>query len=109
MTTSLPELLVLQKDPTSDHLTDKKETISPDGSSLAEWEQPAPLGAPVDDGVEHFWQRVWRPKKDLDSIATQRSVFDEPNGLEAYRPPVSYENAHRFDPSARWTWREEQA
>jgi hypothetical protein len=43
----------------------------------------------------------------LDNIATQPSVFDEPKGLEAYRPPANYENAHRFDPAARWTWREE--
>ncbi|KZT08560.1 MFS general substrate transporter [Laetiporus sulphureus 93-53] len=27
--------------------------------------------------------------------------------LELYRPPAAYENAHKFDPNARWTWREE--
>lgn len=56
-----------------------------------------------------FWQR-WKkgPTYDLDSIATQPSVFDDPITLESYRPPPQYENTHRFDPDARWTWREEK-
>ncbi|KAI0803189.1 major facilitator superfamily domain-containing protein [Irpex lacteus] len=48
-----------------------------------------------------------RKREDLDSIATKPSLFDDPATLEIYRPPSSYENAHRFDPSARWTVREE--
>lgn len=44
---------------------------------------------------------------DPDAIATQPSVFDEPGG-DFYAPPESYENAHRFDKSFRWTWREEK-
>ena len=46
-------------------------------------------------------------ERDLDAIATQPSVFDNPVTLELYRPPQSHENAHRFDPNARWTFREE--
>ena len=58
---------------------------------------------------KHFWNRVLRrTAQDPDSIATQPSVFDNPDTLELYRPPPTYENAHRFDPEARWTWREEQ-
>jgi hypothetical protein len=44
---------------------------------------------------------------DPDSIATVRSVFDDPLLGKFYQPRSDYENLHRFDPKERWTHREE--
>ncbi|KNZ81598.1 hypothetical protein J132_11230 [Termitomyces sp. J132] len=46
---------------------------------------------------------------DLDSIATRRSIYDDPNLGKHYWPKADYENIHRFDTKARWTWREERS
>lgn len=68
-----------------------------------------PLGEPIEERpAQFFWSRTSDVVRDLDSIATQPSVFDNPKTVDIYRPPPQYENAHRFDPKARWTWREER-
>ncbi|RDX51208.1 MFS general substrate transporter [Polyporus arcularius HHB13444] len=77
-----------------------KGKLSPSDSVL---EVPT-LGAPVAEKSSSFWRK---PKHELDSVATQPSVFDDPVTLEIYRPPAIWENSHRFDSLARWTWREE--
>lgn len=45
-----------------------------------------------------------------DTVVKKRnSVFQAPEALELYKPPESYEGAHRFNPNLVWTQEEEKA
>jgi hypothetical protein len=91
-----------------DNSLDNKEELRLSTSSHHDLPLAALQGAKTSNGLSSLWNSWKRPALDLDAIATQRSVFDDPVTLEIYRPPPDFENTHRFDPDARWTYREER-
>lgn len=49
-----------------------------------------------------------RRGRDLEEIATQPSVYDDPKLAPYFQPNPKYENLHRFDPEFKWKWGEEK-
>ncbi|KAL0068519.1 hypothetical protein AAF712_004233 [Marasmius tenuissimus] len=107
MSSTRPPAEATQNAESANEKTSSDLSITDKGDDSIHNEKP-PLGVPLEGAGGNVWTRWRRTNIDLDSIATQPSVFDDPAKLNVYRPPPQYENAHRFDPNARWTWREEK-
>ncbi|ANZ76448.1 BA75_04189T0 [Komagataella pastoris] len=76
---------------------EKRPDIPPLGEPLVRNAYKTSFGA--------FFSR--KTKTEPDAIATQPSAFDDPDVADVYYPKPTYQDYHRFDPLARWTWREE--
>lgn len=92
---------------------DSKESSSSDLSKPRIDEVASTKSDLVDEDPTPFrWTDVFlgrkRPAFDLDATATRRSVYDDPALAKHYWPNSNYENLHRFDPEARWSYREEK-
>ncbi|GAA6040653.1 hypothetical protein JCM8097_008088 [Rhodosporidiobolus ruineniae] len=85
------------------------EDLVKDGQVL-----PAEKAAPTDFATStspiSWWHLLWRSGRhaeQLDSTATQESVFDQPGAINTISP--GWEGLPYLDPALRWTWREEHA
>lgn len=86
-------------------------TSSSDKSEKTRISAPAEDLLPPLDEKPRFTDLIFHRSKfrahDPKGIATRRSVYDDPQLAKHYWPSEKYENLHRFDPKARWTFEEE--
>ena len=88
----------------------ERDSFSDDTSSLADRTTAYhTTHGPVTDAILNLFSfnRKQHDTSALDDIATQPSVYDGPQAAH-YQPRDDWENIEAFDPSFRWTWREEK-
>lgn len=90
---------------TKEVVVEELRATSSSGDETSTFEPLVASKAPAHPLIS-FWRRN-KERARYHEMATQPSVFDDPITAPAFAPPPSYENAHRFDPSCRWTWGEE--
>ena len=104
---------MLSPSPNEKSARDSKASSTSDLSKAKVDTKTSSVADLVDEEPTPFRWADWltgrkRQQVDLDSIATQRSVYDDPSLAKHYWPKSDYENIHRFDPDARWTFKQEK-
>ncbi|KAK7407842.1 hypothetical protein QQX98_010013 [Neonectria punicea] len=104
-------------------LTSKSSKRGPDNKQADDFVPNAPalatqenqrMEAALGDAILRFLRIRKGPKGDeydLDAIATQPRIWDPPETIDQYKELYihpQWENREAFDPSFRWTWREEK-
>ncbi|KAI0883073.1 MFS general substrate transporter [Annulohypoxylon maeteangense] len=85
------------------------EKLTPDDAEFGPNEERIDDAIPPLGALETH-KRLWFQKSkqhNPNDIATQPSVYDNPDIASQYKPREDWENLHRFDPRARWTWEDE--
>jgi hypothetical protein len=93
----------------SDSPPEKARSTLSESSTLATRSRAYPTNrGPITDAFINFFsiKGKHRDSEALDDIATQPSVYDGEQA-QFYQPRDDWENIEAFDPSFRWTWREE--
>lgn len=89
--------------------SDSSGTQTPQGDKHTAVTSSSAVSLPLGKAEEEkrFWFQRRQGVYDGEAIATQESVFDDPETAKRYQPRDDWENLHRFDPLARWSWNEE--